>query len=146
MLLWIAKFWELLPMLKCKEICHGQLYNSCFWGMILYSSEFWAIRQDVKKCFGCIKREVLLCRSSMKKQQRFNINSLLNWLKLRSLDSVLRRNRLHWLVNVRQTDMYTGQILDLEDEGNRNYGLSKKCWWDAIKRNLRAWNLHADIC
>ena len=139
-----GKFWELLPLLNCKAISlktHGQLYNSCVGGTILHSSEFWTIKQEGKKRLECSKREMLLCRCNMKKQRRVSINSLLKWLKLKSLDSVLRRNRLHWLVNVKQTGIYTGQILGLEEKGNRNYSLPKKCWWDAIKRNLRACNL-----
>ena len=37
-------------------------------------------------------------------------------MKLKSLDSVLRYNRLHWFRNVKQSELYTGQIMDLEVE------------------------------
>ena len=38
----------------------GQMYNSCARGMMLYSSEGWALRQKDKKCLECSERAMLL--------------------------------------------------------------------------------------
>ena len=37
-------------------------------------------------------------------------------------------------------------LLDLEVEGNRSRGRQKKSWLDAIKDDLRQWNLEAKAC
>ena len=124
----------------------SQIYNSCVRGTILYSSECWALRQEDKKRFKRSERAMLLWLCNIKREQRVSTNSLLSRLKLKSLDSVLRCNRLHWFGHVRQSELYTGQILDLEVEGNRSRGRPKKCWLDPIKDDLRQWNLHAETC
>ena len=68
-------------------------------------------------------------------------------LLLKSLDSVLRCNRLRWFGHVKWSELYTGQILDdLNMEGNRSCSRPKKCWLDAIKDDLRQWNLQAETC
>ena len=43
-------------------------------------------------------------------------------------------------------ELYTGQILDLEVEGNSSRDRQKKCRSDAIKDDLRQWNLHVETC
>ena len=53
-------------------------------------------------------------------KERVSTNSLLRRLKLKSLDSVLRCNRLRWFGHVKRAELYNGQILDLELEGNRS--------------------------
>ena len=53
-------------------------------------------------------------------EQRVSTNSPLRRLKLKSLDSVLRFNRLRWFGHVKRGELYNGQILDLEAEGNRS--------------------------
>ena len=45
--------------------------------------------------------------------------------------------KVHWFGHVKQSELYTGQILDLEVEGNRSCGCPKKCWLDAIKDDSR---------
>ena len=47
---------------------------------------------------------------------------------------------------MKQGELYTGQNLDLEVETNRSRGHPKKCWLDAIKNDLRQWNLQAETC
>ena len=37
---------------------------------------------------------------------------------------------------MKQSELYTGQILDLKVEGNRNCGRLNKCWLDAIRGDL----------
>ena len=37
-------------------------------------------------------------------------------------------------------------MLDLEVEENRNHDHPKKCWLDAIKDDLRQWDLQAETC
>ena len=59
---------------------------------------------------------------------------------------MLTCKRLRWSNHVKRSKLYIGQILDLEVEGNRNLGRPKKCWLDAIKDDLRQWNLQAEIC
>ena len=132
-----------------KTIClntRGQIYNSCVRGTMLYSSECWTLRQENEKRLECSERAMLLWLCSIKKEQLVRTNSLLSWLKLKSLDSVLRCNRLHWFGHVEWSELYTGQILDLEIEGNRSHSSPKKCWLDAIKYDLRQWNLRAETC
>ena len=51
---------------------------------------------------------------------------------------MLRCNELHWFGHVKQSGLYTGQILDLEVGGSRRHGFPKKYWLDAIKLNLQA--------
>ena len=63
-------------------------------------------------------------------------------IETQNLDSVLRCNRLRWFGHMKWTGLYTGQILDLEVEGNRSRGRSKN--EDAIKDDLRQWNLQAE--
>ena len=53
-------------------------------------------------------------------KERVSTNSLLRRYKLKSLDSVLRCNRLRWFGHVKRGELYNGQILDLEVEGNRS--------------------------
>ena len=47
---------------------------------------------------------------------------------------------------MKRSEVYTGEILDLEVEGNRSRGRRRKCWLDAIKDNLRQWNLLSETC
>ena len=68
------------------------------------------------------ERAMLLWLCKIKKEQRVSTNSLLIRLKLKSLDSVLRCNRLHWFGHPKRSELYTGQILDLEVEGSRSRG------------------------
>ena len=82
---------------------------------------------------------------NIKKEQHVSTNFLLSQLKLKSLDSVIRCNRLHWFRHVKQKELYNRQILDLEVEGNRSCGCPKKYWLDAIKDDLRQWNIHVEI-
>ena len=91
------------------------MYNSCVIRTMLYLSECWALRQD-KKRLEHSERAMLLWLCNIKKEKRVSTNSLLSRMKLKSLDSVLRYNRLHWFRNVKQSELYTGQIMDLEVE------------------------------
>ena len=43
-------------------------------------------------------------------KERVSTNSLLRRLKLKSLDSVLRCNRLRWFGHVKRGELYNGQI------------------------------------
>ena len=65
------------------------------------------------------------------------MNSLLSRLKLKSLDSMLSFNRLHWFRHLKRSELYTGQIFDLEVEGNINGGLPKKGCVGTIKDDLK---------
>ena len=112
---------------------------------MLYLSEYWALRQEDKKRLELSERAMLLWLCNIKKE-RVSTSSLLSRLKLKSLDSVLRCNRLLWFRHVKRSELYTGQILDLELEGNRSCGLPKKCSLDGIKDDLRQWNLQAETC
>ena len=136
-------------LLTCKAISlntRTRMYNTCVKGSMLYSSEFWAIRQEDRKPLEHSERAMLLWMSSIKKEQRISTNSLLNRLKLKNLDSVLRCNRLHWFGHVKRSELYAGQILDLEVKGNRSRGRPKKCQLDLIKDHLRQWNLDVETC
>ena len=119
MLLCIGKIWELLPLLTCKAISlyiRGQVYNSCVRGTILYSSERWALRQEDMKRLEHSERAMLILMRNIKIEQRVSTNSLLTQSKLKNLDPVLRFNRLRWFGHVKQSELYTGQILDLQVE------------------------------
>ena len=144
MSLWWRKFKELLPLFICKAVslntC-GQMYNSCVRGTMLYSSECWALWQEDKKYLERGERAMLLRLCNIKKKQHVSKNSLLSRLKLKSLDSVSRCNILHWFRHVKRSELYNGQILDLEVEGH-----PKKCWLDVIKDDSRHWNLQVETC
>ena len=90
-------------------------------------------RQEDMKRLERSEREMLLWLCNIKKEQRVSTNSPLSRLKLESLDSMLRCNKVPWFGHVKRNELYTGQILDLEMEGNRSCGFPKKCWLDAIK-------------
>ena len=102
------------------------------------------LRQEDKKRLERSERAMVLCNT--KKEQIVSTNSLPSRLKLTSLDSVLRCNRLRWFGHIRRSELYTGQILDLKVEGSRSRGRPKKCWLDAIKDDLRQWSLLSKIC
>ena len=107
----------------------------------------WALRKEDKKRLERSERAMLLLwLCNIKKEQRVSTNSLLSRLKLKSLDPVLRSNGLHWFRHVKRSELYNGQILDLEVEGNITRGRPEKCWLDAIKDDLRQWNLQAETC
>ena len=122
------------------------MYNSWVRGTIIYSSECWALRQEDKKCLECSERAMLLWMCNIKKEQCVSINSLLSQWKLKSLDLVLWCNRRHCFGHVKWSELYTGQILDLEVEENRSHGYPKKCWLDTIKDELSQWKLRAETC
>ena len=42
---------------------------------------------------------------------------------------------------MKRSELYNGQILDLEVEGH-----PKKCWLDVIKDDSRHWNLQVETC
>ena len=115
------------------------MYNSCVRVMMLYSWECWAVRQEDKKHLEHSKRAMLLWLCNIKKE---HVPPKL--IRLKSLDFVLRCNRLHWFGCVKWSELYTGQILDLEVKGNRSCGCPKKCWLD--KDDLRQWKLPAETC
>lgn len=47
---------------------------------------------------------------------------------------------------MKQSELYTGQILGLEVEKNRGRGCPKTCSSDAIKDDLKTWNLQTETC
>ena len=47
---------------------------------------------------------------------------------------------------MKQSELYTGQILGLEVERNRSCGRPKTCSSDAIKDDLKTWNLQTETC
>ena len=98
------RFRELLPLLTCKATSwntHCQTYHSCVRGTMPYSSQCWALRQGDKKHLDRSQTIMVLWMGIIKKEQRISANSLLSWLKLKSLDSVLRCNRLRWFGHVK---------------------------------------------
>ena len=116
-----AKSRELLPLLTYKVTSlntRGQMYNSCVRGKMLYSSECWTLGQEDKKRLKHSERAMLLWMCNINKEQCVNKNSLLSRLKLKSLDSMLRCNKLRWLGHVKRSELYTGQILELKVKGN----------------------------
>ena len=113
---------------------------------MLYSSECWALRQEDKRRLERSERAMLLWMCNIKKEQLVSTNFLVSQLKLKSLDSVLKCNRLHWFGHVKRSELCTGQILELEVEGNRSRGRPKKCWLGAIKDDIRQWNHQAETC
>ena len=123
-----------------------QMYNSCFRGTMLYSSECWALRKEYKKRLEHSERAMLLWLWNTKKEQVASTNPLLSWLKLKSLDSLLRCDRLCCFGYVKWSELYTGPILDFEVEGNRSRGHPKKFWLDATEDDLRQWKLQAETC
>ena len=54
--------------------------------------------------------------------------------------------RLRWFGHVKESDLYTGQILDLDVEGNNSRGRLKKYWLDTIKDHLSQWNFQVENC
>ena len=92
---------------------------------MLYSSECCALRQEDKKRLELSEIAMLLQLCNIKKEQRVSTNSLLSRLNLRSLDSVLRCIRLRWFGRVKRSELHTGQILDLEAEGNKLWPLKE---------------------
>ena len=139
----MGKLRELLHLLTCLAISlktRGQMYNSCVRGTMLYSSECWALRQEDKKRLERSERAMLLWMCNIMKEHSVSTNSLL------SRDSVLRCNRLGWFGLVKRSELYPGQIFDLEVERNRSRGLPEKCWLDAIKDDLKQWHLQAKTC
>ena len=103
---------------------------------MLHSSECWVPRQEDKKHLKLSERAMLLRMFNIKKEQGVSTNSLLSRLKLKSLDSVLRCNRLRWFKHAKRIEPYTRQIVELEVEGHRSCGLSKK-GLDTIKDDIR---------
>ena len=103
-------------------------------------------KKEDKKNLERSERAMLFWLCNIKKEQRVSTNSLLSRLKLKSLDSVVRCNRLRWFRHMKQSGLYTAQILDLEVKGNRSCSRPRKCWLDTIKDNLRQWNLQAETC
>ena len=122
------------------------MYKSCVRGTMFYSSECWALRQENKKLLERSEKAMPLCMSNINKEQCVNKNSLLSRMKLKSLDSVLSCSRLCWFEHVRWSELYTGQIFDLEVEGNRSRGRPKMCLFDTIKDDLRQWNHQNEVC
>ena len=118
------------------------MYKSCVRETMLYSSQCLALRQEGKKRLEGSERPMWLWLCNIKKEQSVNTNFLLSQLKLKSLDSLLRCNRLHWFRYVNQSE----QVFGLEVEGNRNRGRLKKCWLDTIKNDLKQCNLQAETC
>ena len=141
-----GKFRYLLPLPTCKAIslntC-GLMYNSCVKGMMLYSSECWALRQEDKKCLERSERAMLLWLCNIMKEH-VSTNPHWSQLKLKSLDSVLRCNRLRWFRHAKQSELYIGRILDSKVKGKKSRGYPKKCWLHTIKDYLKQRNLHAD--
>ena len=111
------------------------MYNNCVRRMMLYSSEHCALRQEDEKRLDLSERAMLLWLCNIKKE-RVSTYSVLSWLKLESLDIVFWCNRLPWFGYVKWRELYTGQILDLEVEGNTSRGHQR--WWQ--------WNLQAETC
>ena len=50
---------------------------------------------------------------------------------------IVKVNKLRWFEYVKQSELYTGQILDLKVEGNRSCDCPKTYWLDVIKDELR---------
>ena len=71
----------MLLLLNCKAISvdtWGQMYNNRVRGMLLDSSEYWALRKEYKKHFEHSERAILLWMWNIKKEQRVSTNSLLS--------------------------------------------------------------------
>lgn len=83
---------ELLLLLTCKAISldtWGQMYNSCVRWTLLDSSEYWALRKEDKKHLERSESAILLWMWNIKKEQRVSTNSLLNRLRLKSLEATV---------------------------------------------------------
>ena len=129
-----GKFRELLPLLTCEAISLNICTTAVLAGWCFIHRNVGPSGKTTRNIWSIMKEQCSYGCVTSRKNNNVSIDSLLRPLKLKSLDSVLRCNRLHLFGHVKQSELYTGKILDLEVEGNWSCGLQKK------------WNLQDKTC
>ena len=139
-----GKFRELLPLLTSKAITlarRGMVYNSCVRSAMLHASECWAPRSEDKQRLLRNERAMLRWICGVRLKDRVSGSSLLERLKIDSLETVLRVNRLRWFGHVQRSDGWIKRCTELHIDGQRGRGRPKKTWRQAIDDDMKTWRI-----
>ena len=71
---------------------------------------------------------------------------ILEEVRVESIAMVMRRRRLEWFGHVKRRDEteHIRAVVEMKMEGERSRGRLKLKWNDAVRRNLKAWNIREE--
>ena len=133
------KFRELLPLLTNRYIntmTRGKIFNVCVRSVLLYGSEFWAMRKEDKARLERNDQAMLRWICGVKISDRVSVDSLYQRLGIAPLITLLRSRRLRWFGHVSHSDGWINQCRNLDVRGKCGKGCPRKSWDDVIMDDL----------
>ena len=67
-------------------------------------------------------------------------------LKIPTLESALRKNRLRWFGHTKRSDQWINKIQTFDVTGNAGRGRPSKTWKDVISDDIKSWTIPVDSC
>ena len=128
------------------------LFNSCVKGALLHASQFWALkREDVQRL---LRNERAMLRWMCKVEAEDDVSlvwimkmmhDLYSRLRLQSLESRLRVNRLRWYRYVERSEDWIKRCTQIDVSGCQGSGRLHKSWKKSVTADLRLWNVSPKI-
>ena len=139
-----GKFRELLPLLSSRFLplpSKGKMFDTYIRKALLHASECWApTASDLARLQRCDRSMIRwICNVSW--TDKVSSVSLLERLRIPSLESVLCGNRLRWYGHVQRDTGCIHEALNFEAPGPRGRGRPKKSWLQAVKSDSRSWKM-----
>ena len=142
-----GKFRELLPLLtsrSMKSSTKGRMYNLYVRKAMSHASECWALTSADLTRLQRSDRSMIRWMCNVRWTDRRSSESLLEQLKIPSLSTLLRCNRLRWYGHVQRNDGCINDALYMQIDGEKTRGRPKKTWLQSVKQDCRAWNMPKD--
>ena len=144
-----AKFRELAPILTSRGASlavKGKIYKACVQRVLVYGSETWPIKvEDMQRLVRTEKMMVRwMCGVTLK--NRISSVELYSRLDVEAVSDVVRRGRLRWFGHVERKSHDDGvsACRDLEVEGVKRKGRSRKSWEECVRNDLTSLGLKRD--
>ena len=143
------KFKELLPLLTSKSISlrnRGKVFVTYVRSALLHASECWALKKEELLRLQRNERAMLRWILNFRITDRISSVELYRKLKIPTLESALRKNRLRWFGHTQRSDQWINKIQTFDVTGNAGRGRPSKTWKDVISDNIKSWTIPVDSC
>ena len=109
---------------------------------MLHASECWPLKSEDLARLQRNERAMLRWILNFRLQDHTSSLVLYNMLNIPPLEVSLSVHRLRWFGHTERSDRWINKIRHLEVEGAVGKGRPVKRWSDAIKTDLKKWNLY----
>ena len=143
------KFKELLPLLTSKSISlrnRGKVFVTYVRSALLHASECWALKKEDLLRLQRNERAMLRWILNFRITDRISSVELYRKLKILTLESALRKNRLRWFGHTQRSDQWINKIQTFDVTGNAGRGRPSKTWKDVISDDIKSWTIPVDSC